>query len=383
MYSLNTDTGGLRAGARFAARSVFFLPFLCRRDKEMATATISLLECLHMPITAQSTPNIAFIKYWGNRNNALRLPAADSLSMTLDSPHVEITVDHADLMTIHSFEADGSEKILKEKDVTRFARHLELTKEFLNILGTSSAIPASTSITIRSHIPSSIGLASSAAVFGCLAKAYAGLIEGAVTLNDQQISVIARLGSGSAARSIYGGYGALIAGEGDAMDSSFAVQVADENHWLLHDIILVPTQEEKKVGSTEGHEHAWSSPHYKKRLEAMPQRQKECWDAIIAKDFEKLQRVVEEDCWDMHNVMQTSTPPLQYLNDATERITDAIEELRDREHLPVLYTMDAGPTVHLFCPEEAVKAVREFAEQQKDCRVFETETGKGAILLSE
>ncbi len=334
-----------------------------------------------MPITARSTPNIAFIKYWGNRNNALRLPAADSLSMTLDSPHVEITVDHADVLTVQSFDAAGTEKILKEKDTARFAWHLELTKEYLKTLDAPTAIPASASITIHSHIPSSIGLASSAAVFGCLAKAYAGLIDGTVTVNDRQISVIARLGSGSAARSIYGGYGALIAGDGNAIDSSSAVQVADENHWLLHDIILVPTQEEKKVGSTEGHELAWSSPHYKKRLEAMPRRQKECWDAILKKDFEKLQSVVEEDCWDMHNVMQTSSPPLQYLNDATYRITEAIEELREREHLPVLYTMDAGPTVHLFCPEEAVTAVREFAEQQKDCRVFETKTGSGAEIL--
>ncbi|NOS67388.1 MAG: diphosphomevalonate decarboxylase [Candidatus Peribacteraceae bacterium] len=343
-----------------------------------------------MSITAVSTPNIAFIKYWGNRNDSLRLPAADSLSMTLNSPHVEITVDHADTLTVRSFEADGSEKTLKEKDIMRFARHLELTKEYLKKLASSAQTPTSeltnVTITVRSQIPSSIGLASSAAVFGCLAKAYAGLVAAsaetsASPLTDEQISVIARLGSGSAARSIYGGYSALRAGDGDAMDSSSAVQVADENHWLLHDIILVPTQEEKKVGSTEGHELAWSSSYYKKRLEEIPRRQKECWDAILAKDFEKLQHVVEEDCWDMHNVMQTSTPPLKYLNDATYRITDAIEELRETEHLPVLYTMDAGPTVHLFCTEEAVKAVREFAAEQKDCTIFETKTGKGAILL--
>ncbi len=349
-----------------------------------------------MPITARSTPNIAFIKYWGNRNNDLRLPAADSLSMTLDTPSVEITIDHATMMSVRSFGADGTEKQLKEKDIARFARHLELTKTYLSQLalrpGSGQAtrnpqsairnpIPGATSITVRSHIPSSIGLASSAAVFGCLAKAYAGLINDTIALNDEQISVIARFGSGSAARSIYGGYAALIAGKGDEADSSHAVQIADENHWLLHDIILVPTQKEKDVGSTEGHALAWTSPYYKKRLQEIPRRQKECTDAILTKDFEKLQRVVEEDCWDMHNVMQSSTPSLKYLNDATYRITDAIEELRTSENLPVLYTMDAGPTVHLFCTDEARATVLAFAKEQKDCVIFEAKTGSGARIV--
>ncbi len=331
--------------------------------------------------TARSTPNIAFIKYWGNRNNDLRLPAADSLSMTLDTPSVEITVDHADTLSVQSFQANGSEKVLQEKDIARFQNHLDLTKEYFHQIGLASVISSSTSIILRSHIPSSIGLASSAAVFSCLARAYAGLIKDKTNLDDEQVSIIARLGSGSAARSIYGGYEALIAGEGDVIDSSYGMQVANEKHWLLHDIIIVPTQEEKKVGSTEGHALAWTSPYYRKRLDQMPRRQKECWDAIMTKDFEKLQRVVEEDCWDMHNVMQTSIPPLQYLNDETYRITDAIEELRESENIPVLYTMDAGPTVHLFCPDDAREKVLAFANAQKGCRIFETKVGRGAVLL--
>ena len=334
-----------------------------------------------MPISARSTPNIALIKYWGNRNNALRLPAADSLSMTLDSPHVEITMDHADSLSVMSFEVNGSEKKLTPKQIDRFRRHLELTKVYLKKLGADKAMPSSVVITVRSMIPSSIGLASSAAVFGCLAKAYAGLIREHSELSDEQISVIARLGSGSAARSIYGGYGALLAGSGEEIDSSSAVQIADEKHWLLHDIILVPSQKEKSVGSTEGHALAWTSPHFEDRLKAMPRRQKECADVILHKDFEKLQYVAEEDCMDMHHVMETSTPSLTYLSDVTHRIIDDISALRTKDHIEVLYTMDAGPTVHLFCPEESVNAVREFAEAQKDCQIMEAQTGKGAHFL--
>lgn len=333
-----------------------------------------------MSVTARSTPNIALIKYWGNRDNALRLPAADSISMTLDSPSVEITVDFADILSVQSFGQDGSEKKLGEKHVARFQRHLDLTKQYLTQLGVPEALPSSASITVRSKIPSAVGLASSAAVFGALAKAYAGLVAPKITLNDEQVSVLARLGSGSAARSIYGGFASLKSMMGNALDSSVAVQIADENHWRLHDIVIVPTQEEKKVGSTEGHELAWTSPHYEARLEALSRRNKECWDAIETKDFEKLRRCAEEDSLDMHHVMETSTPPLHYLNEETHRIIKEVTALRESDRLNVLYTMDAGPTVHLICTDDATKAVREFAHAQKDCTIFETKAGPGACL---
>ena len=339
---------------------------------------------------ARSTPNIALIKYWGNRNDKLRLPMADSVSITLDSPNVEVCVEHSPVFTLHSYLPDGTEKLLKEKDAARIEEHLKLTKEFLSTVKMADVIPASFSITIRSAIPPAIGIASSAAVFSALAKAYAQLIsetgnkeQGTMSLRD--ISIIARLGSGSAARSIFGGFVALSnhePGTRNSINSAYASQIAPETHWQLFDTIIVPTMEEKKVGSTEGHHLAHTSPHFTKRIEAIrSRRQQECIDAILAKDFEKLQAITEEDCWDMHNVMQTQTPPLQYLNDETYRIVDEIIELREREHLPVLYTMDAGPTVHLICTQEVLKAVREYAHAQKHCTVFEAKIGEGAKLI--
>lgn len=335
-----------------------------------------------MPITAHSTPNIALIKYWGNRNEELRLPMADSLSITLDSPTVEITIDHADTLAVESYEIDGTKKILTEKQLTRFAKHLELTKGYLEILDLAAAIPASVSIVVRSHIPPSIGLASSAAVFSCLAKAYAGLIQPMKELTLEETSVIARLGSGSAARSIFGGFATLDAGEGTDIDTACARQIAPESHWHLHDIVIVPNHDEKKIGSTEGHALAGTSPHFAARIEAIrTRRQHECIDAVLKRDFEKLQAVVEEDALNMHHVMETSTPSLKYLSNDTHRILRDIIALRETEHLPVLYTMDAGPTVHLICPDEAVAAVRAFAHAQNGCTVYETKIGEGSKLL--
>jgi diphosphomevalonate decarboxylase len=338
-----------------------------------------------MPFTAISTPNIAFIKYWGNRNNELRLPAADSLSMTLDRPSVEIDVEPSEAFSVRSFEADGREKKLTDKSIARFKETIDTIREYLDTLEAREALPRHVAITVRSHIPPSVGLASSAAVFSCLARALAGLLSDQIRLTDEQISIMARLGSGSAARSVFGGYAALRAGEDEHIDAAAGVQIADEHHWTLRDIIVIPSTLEKKIGSTEGHALAHTSPLFAERLKAIRERrQRECIDAILRKDFEKLQHVTEEDAIDMHAVMESSTPPLHYLTEDTHRILREITQLRESDHLPVLYTMDAGPTVHLVCEESAYASVSDFAhaQEQHGCLIFEAKTGPGARLHS-
>lgn len=329
--------------------------------------------------TARSTPNIALIKYWGNQNDQLRLCANPNLAMTLNTPCVDVTVEESDAFTVTS-----KTKQMTEKDINRFKVTIENMNQYLSILHSQFSIPETISITIDSQIPSSIGLASSAAVFSGLAKALAALVEQSGTaLTDQQISVMARLGSGSAARSIFGGFVALSCeGEDGAIDSYVAKQIAPESHWPLHDIVIAPSTEAKKVGSTEGHASAWSSPHYEQRLEDIHQkRQQECIDAILTKDFEKLQHVAEVDALDMHHCMQTQEPALNYLSETTHRILQEIKDLRTAEHLPVFFTMDAGPTVHLFCTDEAKERVSAYANEQKNCTIFESQAGPGTHLI--
>ncbi len=332
-----------------------------------------------MRIKARSTPNIALIKYWGNRNNELRLPRADSLSITLDAPTIEVEIESAEDFSVQSFDASGIEKPQSEKSIARLRAHYELTKTYLTSLRVADTLPAYLHLVIRSRIPQAIGIASSAAVFSCLAEAYAGFLS--LPLTREQISVLARLGSGSAARSVLGGFVALENIAGDDIGSARARQIAPEHHWILHDIILVPSQKEKKVGSTEGHAMAATSPFFEERLRQIPRRMNECIDAITRKDFEKLQRVSEEDTLDMHRCMRTQNPPLDYLSDETHRIIRGIEAFRGKEKLEVLYTMDAGPTVHLFCTDAARKTVEEYAETQKNCMIFKAKGGGGSRLI--
>lgn len=333
-----------------------------------------------MKVTAVSAPNIALIKYWGNRNNELRLPAADSLSITLDSPHTTVEVEPSDTFTMRSFDETGKEKVQTATSIARLKNHFDLTQAYLESTNRLDECTEHVSVVIRSQIPPSIGIASSAAVFSCLAEAYAGLLA-EQPLTREQISIIARLGSGSAARSVMGGFVALKNTGGDEIGSASTMQIAPADHWALHDIILVPDQKEKKVGSTEGHAMAATSPLFAERIKHIPRRMQECIDAILTKNFEKLQRVAEEDTLDMHRVMQTQNPPLNYLSDETHRIIGEIESLRKNEHLEVLYTMDAGPTVHLICTEDARGKVEQFAQAQKGCVVLKTKIGEGSKLL--
>ncbi|MBI3331967.1 hypothetical protein HYZ99_03335, partial [Candidatus Peregrinibacteria bacterium] len=293
-----------------------------------------------MPLRARSAPNIALIKYWGNAHEEFRLPAADSLSMTLGHPHVEVTVEQSAEFHIDSFEADGSKHPLASHHLERLKKHLELTKRYLDQLNIHDTMPKSVSLKIVSAIPAGIGLASSAAVFSAIAEAYAGLVKEKQQLTREEVSVIARLGSGSAARSVYGGFVSLSGAAAESLDASRARQIANEDHWLLHDIVIIPNKQPKKIGSTEGHALASTSPLFQNRKKAIPRRMKECIDAILTKNFEKLQAVSEEDALDMHEVMRTSTPSLNYLSKETHRVVADITQLRQKEHIPVLYTMD-------------------------------------------
>lgn len=333
-----------------------------------------------MPAHASSAPNIALIKYWGNRDDDMRLPAADSVSMTLNTPHVEVTADHSEILTVRSFEFDGRERVMTAKHMARFQKHLEWTKQYLMELGLDQAIPQSLSYTIHSGIPPAVGLASSAAVFSCIAEAIAGLVrQKKRELTRQEVSVIARLGSGSAARSVYGGYSSLVAGEGNDIGSAYAEQIVPAEYWTLHDIVIVPSVKEKEHGSTEGHSFASTSPLFKQRVhDIMDHRQSQCIDALKRRDFELLQKVAEADSINMHEVMKTSNPPLHYLSEDTYKIIDEIEVYRRMKNLAVLYTMDAGPTVHLICTEEAKAEVLHYAHSKEEYKIFVAKTGEGS-----
>jgi diphosphomevalonate decarboxylase len=299
--------------------------------------------------TAQANPNIAFIKYWGNRDNELRLPVNGSISMNLDGLFTRTTVSFQPSLPFDELIINGHEVVGKGLD--RVSYILDLIREKAGIKMNAEAMS-------ENNFPSGAGIASSAAAFAALALA--GSKAAGLYLSERELSILARRGSGSASRSIPGGFVEWQMGEND--QDSFAYSIAPPDHWNLADCVAIVSSSHKKTGSTEGHAIAGTSPLQDARVADAPRRLEICRNAILKKDFEAFANIIEHDSDMMHSVMMTSNPPLMYWQSATVEIFHQVREWR-AGGLPVGYTVDAGANVHVLClgeyAKEAEKRLRE------------------------
>ncbi len=288
--------------------------------------------------TAQASANIAFIKYWGNRDNALRLPANGSISMNLDGLYTRTTVSFQRSLPYDELIINGRE--IAGPALERVSCVLDLVREMAH-MGEQAEVVS------ENNFPSGAGIASSASAFAALALA--GSRAAGLSLGEPALSRLARQGSGSACRSIPGGFVEWYVGQGD--EDSFAATLAPANHWALVDCIAIISDTHKKTGSTEGHAVAGTSPLQAARVADAPRRLDLCRRAILDCDFSLLAGVVELDSDMMHAVMMTSDPALHYWVPASLEIMKAVRNWR-QEGLPACYTVDAGPNVHVLCTEQ-------------------------------
>lgn len=288
--------------------------------------------------TVRAHPNIAFIKYWGNRDDSLRLPANSSLSMNLDGLYTETTVTWAAHLPEDELVLNGAHDSGNARN--RVARHLDLIRAHTGIEGHAY-------IESVNNFPMGAGIASSAASFAALtvaAVAAAGL-----TISERELTTLARLGSGSASRSIPTGYVEWHIGA--THQDSFAESIAPPEYWGLVDVIAVVSSEHKAVGSREGHQSASTSDLQTARVAGAEERLKQCKEAIFNRDFATFAQVVEHDSNLMHAVMMTSKPPLFYWKPATLAVMEQVRRWR-ADGLSVCYTLDAGPNVHCICARD-------------------------------
>ena len=192
---------------------------------------------------------------------------------------------------------------------------------------------------------------------------------------------IARFGSGSAARSIPEGYVELKAGGGHT--TAFAYTLYAPDYWDLCDIVVIVSREEKSVGSSAGHTAAETSSHFATRLSELPARLKTVRRAIRNRDFEALGEAIEADAVSLHVVAMTSRPPIYYWAPATVRLIHAVQAWR-REGVPVYFTLDAGPNVHLICPAEHESDILDRLTEIDDVLdVLVSHPAKGARLTDD
>jgi diphosphomevalonate decarboxylase len=305
--------------------------------------------------TAQAAPNIAFIKYWGNRDNALRIPMNGSISMNLDGLFTRTTVSFQPSLPF-------DELIINGHEVAGAGR--ERVSYILDIVRDMAKMHDSAEVMTENNFPSGAGIASSASAFAALALA--GSRAAGLNLSEKDLSRLARRGSGSAARSIPSGFVEWQAGETD--EDSFAFSIADTKHWKLVDCVAIVSASHKKTGSTEGHSIAPTSPLQAARVADASRRIEICRKAILNCDFDTFASIVELDSDMMHSVMMTSTPALHYWKPASLEVMTRVRAWR-MEGIPACYTVDAGPNVHVICPESEAHIIDKKLNT-KDTKVF-------------
>ena len=299
--------------------------------------------------TASANTNIALIKYWGKVDEVQAIPATSSLSLTLGGTRTTTTVSFdggdgtADSVTINGSSSSGAE--------------LARVSRFLDLVRSRSGITAAATVTSRASVPLAAGLASSAAGFAALAAA-ASRAAG-MDLDDRELSRLARRGSGSATRSIFGGLVRWNAGHDDA--SSYAEPVACEMDLAM--VVVVLSKSDKPISSTRGMRATMStSPLFPAWVEASGKDLQVALEAVRAGDLERLGEVVEGNALGMHATMMAARPGIIYWLPQTVAALHGIRAMR-QEGLPVWATIDAGPNVKVLTEgaraEEVAAALRD------------------------
>ena len=282
-----------------------------------------------MRATAQAHANIALVKYWGKRDDARILPQAASLSIALDKLLTTTTVELG--AAEDSLELDG-----RREDPARARALLD-----------AAGIAAKARIVSRNSFPSAAGLASSAS--GHAALAVAACAAAGKKLATEELSALARLGSGSAARSVPGGWAVW---EGES-----ARQVFPPAHWDLRFCIAVCASGPKQVGSRDGMRASRdTSPYHQAWIEQCRRDLPEALTLLARRDLRGLGALAERNALRMHADALAADPPLLYWQPATVACLQALEDLR-RSGVEAWATIDAGPHVVALCEPAAAGQV--------------------------
>lgn len=326
-----------------------------------------------MQATALAHSNIALVKYWGKKDTALNIPAVGSISITLDALWTKTSVQFDAMLKDDVLELNDEDAT--DKETIRVSRFLDLVRE-------AAGIKECARIQSKNNFPTSAGLASSASAFAALALAATNAA--GLDFPGTKLSEMARKGSGSAARSIFGGYVEMSKGSKPDGSDAIARQIASADHWPLILLIAVTSEAKKKTGSTDGMELSrLTSPYYTPWVESSPADMQEMRQAIAEKDYSKLGTLSEFSALKMHALAIASDPGLLYWNGTTVEGMHLVRSLRQKGH-EAYFTIDAGPQLKVLCqPDEADIISNALENLEGVKRVIRTGIGGDARLNEE
>lgn len=317
----------------------------------------------------ESPSNIALVKYWGK--HGIQLPNNPSLSFSLNNTLTRTSVEYTSEKSVSGislefyFERKRNPEF--EERIIRYFQLLSVDMPFLSQLHFV--------INSKNTFPHSSGIASSASAFSALALCLCSIenqLFGTLQYKDQffnKASFLARLGSGSACRSVYPGL--VVWGETSSLKGSsdeFAVTMEeDEIHPLfnnLHDSILIVSSKSKSVKSSAGHSLMNDHPFADNRYDQAGKNLTAIIKALQTGDFERFANITETEALSLHAMMMTSSPSYLLLKPESLRIIEKVRKLRSEKSIPFCFTIDAGPNIHLIYPGDNKNEIRDFIESE-------------------
>lgn len=336
-----------------------------------------------MKSTAIAPSNIAFTKYWGKKDEILRLPENGSVSMCLSNLLTTTTVDFSDklnedVVTLNGEVEKGEDSMVITHRVSRsdamkshpIIKHLERIRKMAGITTFAKVVS-------NNNFPVGTGLSSSAAGFAALtlaASKAAGL-----NLSEKQLSILARQGSGSACRSIPSGIVEWL--DGDTSESSFAKTIFPKNYWKISDVVAIVSQDKKDVPTSVGQQTAKSSPFMESRKSHMAAKNRLVKKLIKEKKFKEFGQLVELEALELHAIMLTQTPPLIYWQPNTILMMKLVQKWR-AEGLEAYFTINTGQDVHIIVEDKNVKELVKRLKKVEEVREIIINTPSEGAKLS-
>ena len=320
---------------------------------------------------ARAHTNIALIKYWGKRDAELFLPMNSSLSLTLDAFYTDTKVVFDDEFTADTFYLNG--ELQSEKEIQKISHFLDLFCEYIGERGFAR-------VESLNFVPTAAGLASSASAFAALAMATAQALH--LTISREELSTIARRGSGSSTRSLFGGF--VEWDMGTCSEDSMAHPI-DDADWDIGMIVLAVDTQQKKIASRVGMEHTvQTSPFYDSWVQTAKTDLVAIKKAIADKDFEAVGKITEHNGMKMHATTLSANPPFTYWSADSLLAQEAVRQVRETLQVPAYMTMDAGPNVKVLCRasdmDRLVSVLGEYFPSEK---IITSLPGEAARFLTE
>ena len=314
-------------------------------------------------VFASCPSNIALIKYWGKYEG--QIPANPSISFTLSNCKTETK------MIFRSGEKFSVKTFLAGKEETKFSEKIE--KYFRNI---EKYLPwilqGSFDIETENTFPHSSGIASSASGFGAIAKCLMEMdkaFSGKDFFDVKKASFLARLGSGSACRSVYDGL--VVWGEVNEVEGSsdlYAVKYPNEEiHPIFRDFndyVLLIHEGQKSVSSTVGHGLMNTNPYAERRFQEARENFVPMKEILKSGDLQVFMKLVEHEALTLHAMMMMSAPAFILMQTGTLQVINRVWEFRKETNLPLFFTLDAGANVHLLFPSEKKAEISNFIETE-------------------